>query len=296
MASREKALSSPSNVKGHPEKELLLGTAATVSIGAWGPTLDRFRHAQVIGHLIDLGLEEVRYGLKVCTSISILDEETKVVLISIRGANHGEMPQLGVMVEHGHAHALLEVRGCRDLLQLLWKQPLSSLSSIRVHKHKREYIQRSPFQQVAWKNDPGAVTQLRIKRRENPSDGRVSPCIASQTFESVGEVFQDGLHTEVGGHSSCEILARRIRFLLGQDESRYLLDIESTGEQSQYDARIDATADADDRSTAPHDPQNLTLKKGDDPIRLQPRINLEFFCQISHRILAWIPIPLGEFP
>lgn len=111
----------------------------------------------VAGQLVDLALVQMRDRVQVDPSVAVLHEEAAVVFVLVGGPDDGVVPEFRVVVDHGHAGPLLEVRGRHDLSELRRLQARALLLAVGRDDRQGVDVQSAPVQQAGNAEHPPGV-------------------------------------------------------------------------------------------------------------------------------------------
>ena len=118
------------------------------------------------------------------------------------------------------------------------------LLAVRRDDRQGEHVQGPPVQQAGGQDDLRLVAGRGVVLGEHAGDGLVAARVAAEPVQGRRDALQDGGDAVVGGQVSRQVLRRRVRVLVGQQERHHPLGAERLDGQGQAHRGVDAAADA----------------------------------------------------
>ncbi len=222
---------------GEREKELLLRLRHGVGVRGGPAAADRFGHAEVFGHAVNLGFVEVGNGLEVGRAVAILDEEPLVVLQPVGCAHHGVAQAVGVVVFHHLSHPLLEVRGGHDRLVGLQGEPCPPHLAVGQLDHQGE----NPVGGLA---EEAGEHDLRFAARpvfgKHGTDRLVSPPVAAGRLEHRPHILHGRGDAEMVGQQLPQREAVVGGVVLGHENPKHPIGPHRAGTERRRHAAVDS--------------------------------------------------------
>src|ERR1051326_1807063 len=233
----------------------------------------------------------VKYGdgLHVHAAIAIFHEKSLVMFILVRGSDYGVLPRFRMIIKRAHSRALLEIARGDNLEHFTRRQRLGLLLAIGSDNCNGKNIQRIGFEEVLRQDNLRLVTLGSIEFGKYAPNRVVTPMITIKSLQRCRDVFKQRLDVKLGRQFARVCFTNRIGIFVWHHYRDYSLGGKSPHSKGQDHSRINATADAHDRSS-PHILAHGLLKKRYDPLRLTSRIESQGLFGETHTGLLRIPL------
>ncbi len=215
----------------------------------------------------------MRDGLEVCAAITLLDEETLIVLKPVGRTRDSVVQAISVIILSHLAHALLVVRRGDDLQV-----------GAKRETHRRHYALRTLHRQA---RDVHAFT-FKYRRQHqlafpavtvfgnNRADCILLPPVTTEPLKRGGNIFHHGVDAEMLGEHLAEHECIVRRMMLGHEQTMHLLLAKRSHAQRGDDRTVDTAGDADNGPAAMELTEHLLTQRCGDISHFGSSIQLEY--------------------